>query len=75
MAKAIETYPPLPTFHTTFLGRDRELPEIGDLLRDPVIRLLTLVGVGGVGKTRLAIEVARQAAPALEDRVVGGFVC
>ena len=70
MAKAIETYPPLPTFHTTFLGRDRELREIGDLLRDPVIRLLTLVGVGGVGKTRLAIEVARQAAPALEDRVV-----
>ncbi|HET9662181.1 MAG TPA: LuxR C-terminal-related transcriptional regulator [Thermomicrobiales bacterium] len=62
--------PPLPVFHTSFLGRDRELHEIDDLVRDPTIRLVTLVGVGGVGKTRLAIEVARHAAPHFDGGVI-----
>lgn len=42
---------------TPFIGRQRELAEITALLADPACRLLTLVGPGGIGKTRLAIEV------------------
>ncbi|HVU12342.1 MAG TPA: LuxR C-terminal-related transcriptional regulator [Phototrophicaceae bacterium] len=43
---------------TTFIGRFEEIHEIGALLDDPACRLLTLVGPGGMGKTRLALEVA-----------------
>ncbi len=43
---------------TPFLGRLQEMNEIGALLSDPSCRLLTLVGPGGIGKTRLALEVA-----------------
>src|ERR1043166_3679771 len=43
---------------TPFLGRLQEINEIGALLDDPSCRLLTLVGPGGIGKTRLAVEVA-----------------
>lgn len=43
---------------TSFIGRLQEIEEIGALLDDPVCRLLTLVGPGGMGKTRLALEVA-----------------
>jgi predicted ATPase/DNA-binding CsgD family transcriptional regulator len=50
----------LPSFHTTFLGRERELDELLALLRLPDARLVTIVGVGGVGKTRLAVEAARR---------------
>lgn len=50
----------LPKNLTSFVGRERELHEINNLLEDPACRLLTLVGPGGVGKTRLAVEVARQ---------------
>ena len=60
----------LPTIHTTFLGRERELEEIAALLTDPAVRLLTLIGVGGVGKTRLAIEVARRLAPEFDGRII-----
>jgi predicted ATPase len=47
----------LPIPVSTFIGREAELGETGDMLRDA--RLLTITGVGGVGKTRLALEVAR----------------
>src|SRR5260370_9247933 len=43
---------------TPFLGRSQEIDEIGALLDDPSCRLLTLIGPGGIGKTRLAEEVA-----------------
>jgi predicted ATPase/DNA-binding SARP family transcriptional activator/DNA-binding CsgD family transcriptional regulator len=49
----------LPDPRTSFVGRERELPEVGRLLEAG--RLLTLTGVGGSGKTRLALEVARDA--------------
>ncbi|MEO6294856.1 MAG: AAA family ATPase [Candidatus Limnocylindria bacterium] len=49
----------LPTRLTTFLGREREIGEIADLLAEH--RLLTLTGPGGTGKTRLSLEVAGRA--------------
>ncbi len=49
----------LPTHATPFLGRAEELSRIVTLLDDPTCRLLTLVGPGGIGKTRVAIEAAR----------------
>jgi len=47
-----------PLTTSPFLGRSREIEELGALLDDPSCRLLTLVGPGGIGKTRLAVEVA-----------------
>jgi predicted ATPase/DNA-binding XRE family transcriptional regulator len=48
----------LPIFPTPLIGRERELEQLSQLLRDPQCRLLTLVGPGGIGKTRLAVETA-----------------
>ncbi len=50
---------PLVTYTTPFVGRANELQQISDLLNNPACRLLTLIGPGGIGKTRLAIEAAR----------------
>jgi predicted ATPase/DNA-binding XRE family transcriptional regulator len=47
--------PPLP-----LVGREPELASLEQLLQNPACRLLTLVGSGGIGKTRLAIEVAHR---------------
>src|SRR5258708_2780195 len=43
-----------------FVGRVDELAELAHLLADPACQLLTLVGPGGIGKTRLALEAAEQ---------------
>jgi DNA-binding SARP family transcriptional activator/predicted ATPase len=48
--------PPQPL--TALVGRERELARLHQLLDDPACRLVTLVGPGGIGKTRLALEVA-----------------
>src|SRR5918912_3333037 len=48
----------LPVPRTSFVGRAAELEAIDRLLEDPRCRLLTLVGPGGAGKTRLALEAA-----------------
>ena len=52
---------------TSFIGRERELVEIKRLL--PGKRLLTLVGVGGIGKTRLALQAAAEVMDAYRDGV------
>ena len=48
----------LPAQATPFIGRSRELAEIATLLADPTCRFLTLLGPGGIGKTRLALQSA-----------------
>src|SRR5689334_17821689 len=55
----------LPLQATSFIGRDQELIELGGGLRNA--RLLTLTGVGGVGKTRLALALAERVAESYPD--------
>jgi len=47
----------LPDEPTPFIGREQEIERITALLRDPYIRMVTLTGPGGTGKTRLALQV------------------
>jgi predicted ATPase/class 3 adenylate cyclase len=50
----------LPASTTPFVGRAAELAQIETLLQDPQCRLISLVGIGGSGKTRLSIQAATQ---------------
>src|SRR5258708_6782129 len=59
----------LPTQPTVFVGREREVNAIGKLLRRPDVRLLTLTGTAGVGKTRLGLQVAEQLRDLFADGV------
>jgi predicted ATPase len=58
---------PLPSYPTSFVGRSEEIKEICTLL-DESHRLVTLLGPGGIGKTRLAVESARHAADGVGGR-------
>lgn len=51
-------FPPLPMALTSFIGRDEAREVVCALLANPDVRLLTLTGTGGVGKTRLGLEIA-----------------
>jgi predicted ATPase/DNA-binding SARP family transcriptional activator len=59
------THLPAPT--TALIGRELELADCCDLLRSERVRLLTLTGAGGIGKTRLALEVASAVAGEFRD--------
>ena len=59
----------LPIQPTPFVGREDELSQLGTLLTDPALRLVTILGSGGMGKTRLAIESANVQSEAFTDGV------
>ena len=59
----------LPTATTRILGRERELADVIALLTHDGERLVTLLGPGGIGKTRLSLAVGEQARPAFPDGV------
>jgi predicted ATPase/DNA-binding SARP family transcriptional activator/DNA-binding CsgD family transcriptional regulator/tetratricopeptide (TPR) repeat protein len=65
---AAQRLPAQPT--SSFIGRERELAELRELLGRPGCRLLTLVGPGGVGKTRLAQKLAAAVGAAFADGAV-----
>jgi predicted ATPase/class 3 adenylate cyclase len=59
----------LPDQPTPFVGRDAELKEIEERIEDESVRLLTLTGPGGIGKTRLALRAAADETDRFEDGV------
>jgi predicted ATPase/transcriptional regulator with XRE-family HTH domain len=60
----------LPTQATSFVGRQHELAAVTALLRRDDVHLLTLTGLGGIGKTRLALRVASELADTFPDGVI-----
>ncbi len=59
----------LPSAHLPFVGREAELDELADKLADARCRMIALLGPGGVGKTRLALEAAGEQAGLWRDGV------
>jgi DNA-binding SARP family transcriptional activator len=66
-APAMASASRLPAPLTRTFGRDEDTDAVAALLRRDDLRLVTLIGPGGVGKTRLALEVARELEPELRD--------
>jgi predicted ATPase/DNA-binding CsgD family transcriptional regulator/DNA-binding XRE family transcriptional regulator len=64
------TIPITPAPPTLLIGRDQALADVRTLLQDPLVRLITLTGPGGVGKTSLALEVAQHAGEVFPDNGV-----
>ncbi len=60
----------LPVPMTALIGRDSDVETLRQWLADPAARLITLIGPGGVGKTRLALELARAIADEGASRVI-----
>jgi len=60
----------LPVTSTSLIGREQDIVEVSKLLQSPEVRLVTLTGPGGVGKTRLAVAVGER----LDERYPRGAV-
>jgi predicted ATPase/DNA-binding NarL/FixJ family response regulator len=68
--KSLDTHPNnLPIQPTPFIGREQEVAAVAQLLPREEVRLLTLTGPGGIGKTRLALQVATQLSGLFPDGV------
>ncbi len=63
----------LPGQTTTFVGREMELRQLDEWLADPMCRFVTLIGPGGIGKTRLALQAAEQQVIFHADRYPHGI--
>ncbi len=59
----------LPDPGTSFINRNKELEEVEALLENPACRLITLMGPGGIGKTRLVLRIAQQVKHSFRDGV------
>jgi predicted ATPase/DNA-binding SARP family transcriptional activator len=72
IARPPQRYPAtrLPQPPTALIGRLTELAKLADRLEAPACRLITIVGAGGIGKTRLALAAAEQRAVSWRDGVV-----
>lgn len=57
----------LPSYPTSFIGREAEVAALVELLNDPNVHLITIVGAGGMGKTRLCVETARKCSSLFPD--------
>jgi predicted ATPase/DNA-binding SARP family transcriptional activator len=60
----------LPAQLTSFVGREAELAALGELLANPACRLITILGSGGIGKSRLALQAAMEQAEMFPEGVV-----
>ena len=63
----------LPADLTPFIGREREIEQIVSLFHDPACRVVTLFGPGGIGKTRLALQVSRSLIKSYTDLFSNGI--
>jgi predicted ATPase len=61
---------PLPVSTTSLVGREEDVQKVCDLLRRPGVRMVTLTGPGGVGKTRLALAAGER----LREQFPGGLI-
>ncbi len=61
--------PTLPVYGTSLLGRHRDVAQVCEMLQTPDTRLVTVTGMGGCGKTRVAISVAQTLLPTFGEHV------